>query len=153
VVSKNKIISGEKGYNNNIRVHEAWQFLKFLTVKNNGVVKLINGKSFWQCYLAKGKNCIADNSKDFATSADPAKKYVETTRKPGARRDIIEMQKSDPILGSFAYGNLIDKTWYQIDSDSNERILAEAIDSVVNGNSTIYEAIKLAVNRIQKAQQ
>ena len=153
VVGKNKIIPAEKGYDNNVRTHEAWQFLKYLTIKNNGSVKLINGKSFWQCYLAKGKNCVADNSKDFPTSADPAKQYAETTRKPGARRDIIETQKSDPFLGPFAYGNLIDKTWHQMDSDSNDRILAEAINSIVSGNSTVYNAIKLAVSRIQKLQQ
>jgi len=119
---------------NQIRVHEAWQFLKFLTTKNNGVVKLFNARS--------------GNSKDFPINFDPAIVYLKKTEKPAARRDIIELQKNDSVIGPYAYGNLIAKSWYQSDPDGVEKILAEAIDSLNRGNTSLYDALTAATNRI-----
>ena len=120
----------------NEATYEAQQFLKFLTVKNNG--KVILG------------NALSGNTKEFAVDFDPAKNYLDITGKPAARRDIIEEQKSDPILGPFAYGNLIAKSWYQVDPEENEKILAEAIDSVNKGSITIRDALKIAETRINQ---
>jgi len=144
-VVKNKIQETENGrgggaelaaVNNNMRVHEAWQFLKFLTAKNNG--------SFTVTHAVSGK------TKKFPVSFDPAKNYLEKTGRPAARRDIIEEQKSDPILGPFAYGNLIAKSWHQPDPKAAETILAEAIDSVNQGNSSVSQALKTAESRINQ---
>jgi len=143
-VVKNKVIeTGSRGggaelvaVNNNTRVHEAWQFLKFLTVKNNG--------SFTVTHAVSGK------TKKFPVNFDPAKNYLEKTGRPAARRDIIEEQKSDPVLGPFAYGNLIAKSWYQPDSEATETILAEAIDSVNQGNTSVSQALKTAESRINQ---
>lgn len=121
---------------NEIRTHEAWQFLKFLTVKNNGTFKLINGRT--------------GNSKDFMTNIDPAIVYLKATEKPAARRDIIELQKNDPVIGAYAYGNLIAKSWYQVDPDGIEKILAEMIDSLNRNNASLYDALTIATNRINE---
>lgn len=37
----------------------------------------------------------------FLTSRDQAKRYLEKTEKPAARRDLIEIQKQDPVLSVF----------------------------------------------------
>jgi multiple sugar transport system substrate-binding protein len=137
-VAKNKvpkIPSGSKvPVSNDVRVSECWEFLKAFTTKNNGTLTLTN-------FMSK-------NTKDVAFNYDPAKIYIEKTIKPSARRDIIEEQKNDVILGPFAYGNLIAKSWYQIDPDASELILAEAIDSINKGSSALEQAINLAANRI-----
>lgn len=117
-----------------VRIHESWQFLKFLTMKNGGKITLRNG--------------ITGNTKDFPISIDPAKKYSEETGKPAGRRDIIAGQKDSPVLGPFAYGNLIAKSWYQKDPEATEVILADMIDSVNRGRLSSYEALKLAANRV-----
>ncbi|EKE16013.1 MAG: hypothetical protein ACD_11C00054G0003 [uncultured bacterium] len=119
---------------NQIRVHEAWQFLKFLTTKNNNSVHLINA--------------ISGVSKDFPISFDPAVVYLKATEKPAARRDIIELQKDDSVIGSFARGNLVAKSWFQADPDAIEKILAEMIDTVNRGGISLYDALTLATNRI-----
>lgn len=119
---------------NQIRVHEAWQFLKFLTTKNNNAVHLINA--------------ITGASKDFPINFDPAVVYLKATEKPAARRDIIELQKDDSVIGAFARGNLIAKSWFQSDPDSIEKILAEMIDTVNRGGISLYDALTLATNRI-----
>lgn len=119
---------------NQIRTHEAWQFLKFLTTKNNDVVRLTNA--------------ISGNFKDFAVNIDPAVMYLKKTEKPAARRDIIELQKNDSIIGAFALGNLIAKSWFQADPEGVERILAETIESLNRGGNTLYDALASATNRI-----
>jgi ABC-type glycerol-3-phosphate transport system substrate-binding protein len=144
-VSKNKILSDEQKKKltesglteanyNKVRTYESWQFLKYLTFKNNGNVTLYNS--------------LNGNQAVFPVKTDPAEIYVTDTEKPAARRDLIEKQKNDPILGPFAYGNLIAKSWYQWSPEETERILAEAINSVNLGKSTVYEALNLAANRI-----
>ncbi|HAV11627.1 MAG TPA: hypothetical protein DCX32_03745 [Candidatus Moranbacteria bacterium] len=138
-VAKNKnstvIVEGQTiQVPNQARVHEAWQFLKFLTMKNNGVFKLTNIKS--------------GTSKDFPVAIDPAIVYLKETEKPAARRDIIELQKNDSIISPYAYGNLIAKSWFQADPDGVEKVLAEAIESLNRGNTSLYDALSTATNRI-----
>jgi len=144
-VSKNKVLSdsqkkklAENGLTeanyNQARTYEAWQFLKYLTFKSNGSVTLFNS--------------LNGNQASFAVKNDLAETYLIDTGKPAARRDLIEKQRNDPILGPFAYGNLIAKSWYQWNPEETEKILAEAVNSVNMGNSTVYEALNLAANRI-----
>ncbi len=119
---------------NDVRMHEAWQFLRFLTLKNSGTITLYNA--------------ITKNSKDFPINFDPALDYLKKTGNPAARRDIIEMQKSDAQLGAFASGNLIAKHWYQSDSDAVDKIFSDMIESVATGGVSLHEALLLARNRV-----
>lgn len=143
-VSKNKITqassqpsnSNEVIPDNKLRIHEAWQFLKFLAMKNGGNSSLMNG--------------ISGNVKEIPLTLDPAKTYLEKTKKPAARRDLIEEQKKDPVLGIFAAGNLIAKSWYQVEPKAIEAILAEAIDAINKGSLPIHEALNTASERINQ---
>ncbi len=138
VVNKNKIPSanpsGGVAVSNEERVHEAWQFLKFMTFSNNGSVDVMSAKS--------------GNSKTFPINMDPAKDYLEKTNKPAARRDLVDGQKSDPYLGAFAYGNLIAKSWYRQDAEKIEGIWAEIVDAINKGDVTATEGFGLVYNRI-----
>ncbi|MEI8344260.1 MAG: extracellular solute-binding protein [Candidatus Moraniibacteriota bacterium] len=122
-----------------IRTHEAWQFLRFLTLKNSGKVTLYNA--------------ITKNSKDFAVTFDPAIDYLKKTNQPAARRDIINLQRQDTFLGSFATGNLIAKSWYQVDPETNEKIFAEGIDSINRGDTSLHQALVLMKNRLDSLMQ
>jgi len=145
-VAKNKVVNSPSdpqtaqsaglAPDNKVRVHEAWELLKFMTTKNNGTITLING--------------ITGTSKVFSVDADPADEYSKNTGRPAARRDLIEKQKTDPVLGPFAYGNLIAKSWYQKDPESIETILAETIDSVNKGTASVRSALELASTRISQ---
>lgn len=79
---------------------------------------------------------------------DPAKDYLTRTKKPAARRDILNEQKSDAELGVFALGNLYAKSWYQIDPASSEAIIGEIVEDVIAGKSSISEAIDTMAARI-----
>lgn len=76
------------------------------------------------------------------------KKYLELTKRPTARRDLINWQKDDPEIGVFAEQALTAYSWYQVDNFSIETILADMIESVVLGEATIKEAVDKAANQI-----
>jgi len=122
--------------NNEERIHEAWQFLKYMTFKNDGTFNTISVKS--------------GNEKQFSLEIDPAAIYLKETFKPAARKDLIELQKTDPILGVFAYGNLIAKTWYRKEADAIENIWANIVLSLNRGDITATEAFILVKTRINE---
>jgi multiple sugar transport system substrate-binding protein len=121
---------------NALRRHESWQLLRFMTYPQVD-------KTFTL------KNGVTGTTKDFPTTIDPAAQYLEKTKKPAARRDLIQAQQQDVILGPFASGNLLAKQWQHADVDKAETILAETIESVVRGERTISDALNIASNRLK----
>jgi len=105
-----------------------------LTLKNNGTITLYNA--------------VTKNSKDFPVNFDPALNYLKKTLQPAARRDIIESQKTDSVLGVFATGNLFAKSWYQADPDAVDKIFSDTIESIDRNDVTLHDALNLMSNRI-----
>jgi ABC-type glycerol-3-phosphate transport system substrate-binding protein len=140
VVAKNKVYGNEvqnAAQADKLRVHEAWQFLKYLTFPHpDQKLTLRNG--------------LTGNTKDFSLALDPAKLYLEKTQKPAARRDLVEEQKKDVFLGPFADGNLNAKNWPQTDPEAIEGVLADMIRSVNLGQNTVYGALDVAQTRINR---
>lgn len=118
------------------RVFESWQFLKYAAFPNAGTVTL--------------QNALTGNTRDFPTTFDPAESYLAETRRPAARRDLIEKQKTDPALGPFADGNLIARSWRQADPESIEKILGDMITSVNLGEASVNQALSTAESRINQ---
>lgn len=140
VVNKNKetdnSLNDRAPISNEERIHEAWEFLKFISFKHDNNFNIMNIKSRQQ--------------KALKIDTDPTQMYLEKTKKPAARRDLVENQKSDPILGAFAYGNLVAKSWYRKDSDAVESIWAEVINSVNNGDISASKGFNLIRSRINE---
>ena len=127
------VVSAEK--QNEVRVLEAWQFLKFLALSGEKkTITLTNG--------------LVGTTKEFPLTLDPTKDYLEKTHKPAARRDLIATQKNDVVLSPFAYGNLIAKNWYRGNPEAADGILIDMIDSVGRGEKTVADALSTAANRI-----
>jgi len=137
VVAKNKDVSDSSNPQmaSYARKFESWQFLRYLTMYRGGEIVLMNA--------------VTGNEKAFEIPGDPAEKYLEMTGSPAARRDLIEKQKSDPILGPFATGNLLARSWRQGDSEEAERIMASIIDQVYRGQLSSREAVRLLEERIR----
>lgn len=117
-VAKNKNIPADAGYTNENRIEQAWNYITFVTTKPAA------GATF-----------------------DPTKTYLEETRKPAARRDLIQEQKGQPVLGVFAEQALTAKTWVQLEDSATEEIFSNMIDEVISGKSNAYEAITTAESR------
>lgn len=131
VVAKSK---GDPGLNS-ARVLEAWQLLKYLTFQQSQMT-LINAQDGTQSVVA--------------INPDPGLSYIEKTKKPAARRDLVEKQTTDPALAPFARGGIVAKGWYQKDSDSIEADLADMLDSINRGNETVEQAAQRAQSRINQ---
>jgi len=114
---------------NEIRTREAWKLISYMTTKPEANIGSAAASS------------APTPAKDADPSYDVAKKYMEKTFKPAARRDLIETQKNDTKFGVFARQNLIAKSWYQADALAIEGILANMIEQVVGGQLSAQEAI------------
>jgi len=138
-VAKNKTAydsaqPGQVALTDEVRVNEAWQFLKFLTTRPEAAINISTN--------------VAGQQKTTAVNFDPAVNYLEKTRKPAARRDIIQIQKNDPKIGAFAAQNLFAKSWYETDPESIEAIFADMIDKVNRGAGTPKEVIQAAASQV-----
>lgn len=116
---------------NDLRVHESWQLLHYLTFPHPE-------KSITL------RNPLSNTSAVLPVEDDPAKTYLEKTRKPAARRDLIEEQKRDPLLAPFASGNLLAKSWRIGEIERAEGVIAESIESVDRGENTVRGALQSA---------
>ncbi|MDD5590284.1 MAG: hypothetical protein PHQ47_03910, partial [Candidatus Portnoybacteria bacterium] len=77
-----------------------------------------------------------------------AQKYAQETKRPVSRRDLVAWQQSDLDVGVFAKQSLIAKSWYQADNLAIERILSEAIEGVIYGQSSAGDAIDKAASQV-----
>jgi ABC-type glycerol-3-phosphate transport system substrate-binding protein len=143
-VSKNKISSTDPmapnyssaNVTNDIRAAEAWKLITFLTTKPEGNIQIPSN--------------ISGSGQPSSENYDPADEYLKATKKPAARRDLIEKQKTDSEMGIFAAGNLIAKSWKQSEPEAVEVVFDEMIDSVNRGESTALDAVRTATQRIAK---
>jgi len=139
-VAKNKVIAPDPNnpkapvVSNDTRVKEAWQLVNYLTTMPT--VAAPAGADTTQ--LNGGFNAYLD----------PAAAYIKETGKPAARRDLIDAQKTDPMLSAFAWGNLIDKSWTQVDPQSDDQVLDNMIDTVNLGQADIHDAFTVGLQRI-----
>jgi len=110
----------------------------------------IDYANYWAFTVSKKSKAINEAWKFvlYLAEKENAKKYLEKTRRPTSRRDLIKWQEEDLELGVFAKQSLTARTWYQIDSNAIETIFADAIEDVVLGKATISKAVQTAANQI-----
>lgn len=84
----------------------------------------------------------------YLSSQEGVLPYLHKSKRPTARRDLIEFQKTDPDLGVFALQALSARNWYQVDNKAIEKIFADMIDDVVFKRKTMKEALETAENQV-----
>ncbi len=89
----------------------------------------------------------------YLASKEGAQSYLSATLRPSARRDLIELQRSDLDLGVFALQALSARSWYQIDNTATETIFADMIDDVNFGRRTARDSLVNAESRINVLMQ
>ena len=111
--------------------------------------------NYWPLTVGKGSQhpYEAWQFVHFMTAGEGAGFYIAATGRPSARRDIIEQQKNDPIIGVFAQQALSARSWYQIDNLAIETIFADMIDAINFGRTTIKEALRDAEAKVSVLMQ
>ncbi len=110
----------------------------------------INYASYWAPTVAKQSKYPTQAWKFlvYLSSAKGDAFYVNAANSPSSRRDLIEQQKTDPDLGTFATQALSAKSWYQIDNSAIETIFAGMIDDVNFSRASPHDAIQSAENKV-----
>lgn len=86
----------------------------------------------------------------FATSEDQVKTYLNTTKRPTARRNLIQGQLEDPDIEIFAKQLLTASSWYKgKNPDVTEAAFGALIDGVRNGLDP-EKSIKDAQNKVNQ---
>jgi len=119
------------------RINESWQFLNYLTLPH-------------PTNTIRFTNIFSGEFADVALTFDPAKDYLEFTKKPAARRDLIEMQKGDPVLAPYATGNLVAKSWKPGNTEQAEGLLVDTINIVNRGERSITDALAIFGTRFMQ---
>ncbi len=124
-----------------VRTHESWQLIHYLTFPHpNNQLTLYNALS-----LTSGEAVLKN---------DPAVKYLEKTKRPAARRDLIGTQQDNIALAPFAQGNLIAKSWKAgVNAVAAESLLVDAINAVNRGERTVVEALSVFSSRLSQFRQ
>jgi multiple sugar transport system substrate-binding protein len=81
------------------------------------------------------------------TNKDNLDKYYAGHKLPSSRKDLIELQTSDPDIGVFAHANLTAKTFYRPDQPKFDAIMARAIDSITLQGTSPEAALSQAVSQ------
>lgn len=89
----------------------------------------------------------------YLTSKEGAQSYLSASLRPSARRDLIDLQRSDLDLGVFAVQALSARSWYQIDNSAIETIFADMIDDVNFGRSSVKDSLSNAESRVNVLMQ
>lgn len=121
-----------------VRVQEAWQFIQYLAFPHPGNTMTLT-------------NALSQTTKDITLKNDPTAVYLEETKKPAARRDLLESQKDDAVLSSFVTGSLIGKSWKAGSNvEAAESLIVDAINAVNRGERNTDEALSVLYNRINQ---
>lgn len=113
----------------------------------------INYANYWVEAVAK-KTTHPNEAWDFiqfATSAQQAPNYLSIAKHPTALRAAIGSQLEDLDLGIFASQVLTTKSWYRgKDAVSADKALSDMVDAVVRGDSTVRDAINVAIGKVNQ---
>lgn len=81
---------------------------------------------------------------NFISSKESLDKYYAQYKYPSSRKDLIELQITDPEIGVFAHANLTAKSFYKPDQERLDAIIGTMIDNVILRGVDIFEALNQA---------
>lgn len=96
----------------------------------------VNVANYWVNGVAKNSDepDYAWDFVEYASSADQAAKYLAKSKKPTARRGLINTQLNDENMGPFAEQVLTAQSWYKgRDSEAMEKAINDLSDSILAG--------------------
>lgn len=85
----------------------------------------------------------------FLTNTSNSKNYLDLSKRPTARIDLVNFQGNDPELGVFAVQSLTAKSWARPDKLLVEQILLDTMNNVLKENQDVFEALRAAEERVK----
>jgi ABC-type glycerol-3-phosphate transport system substrate-binding protein len=121
----------------------------------DGTSKEINYANYWSEVVSSTSpnQEAAWNFLSYLGKKENIQTYSEITGRPASRRDVIEEQLDDPVLKIFSKQALTARSWYQVDSEANEIIFSNMIQSVALGEKDPEEALNDANKQVTATMQ
>lgn len=91
---------------------------------------------------------IAWDALTFLGKQENVKAYVETTKRPASRRDVLNEQLQDPDLKVFAEQALSAQSWHQVNPGQIEAIFSDMIEKVALGELEAEKALGDTTDRV-----
>ena len=113
--------------------------------------KPVNYANYWGLSVPRfsQNTTIAWDFIKFASSQNSAQYYLNNTKRPTARLDLVTWQEQTmPELAVFARQGLTAQSWYQIKPDKIEKIFLDMIEKINLNQTTIPKAINDAAKEI-----
>lgn len=109
-----------------------------------------NFSNYWAVAVSKTSAHIpqAWQFVNYLGSKEGESTYINAVGRPAARRDLIDLQRSDPDLGVFAVQALSARSWFQADNVAIEGIFADMIDDVTFNRASVPDALGRADSRV-----
>jgi len=117
----------------------------------------IEGRSFDVNYANYWGQAVSKNSKHseeawkfilYLSQRENNREYLEKSKRPTSRRDLVKWQRENSDLAIFANQSLTAQSWYQIDSQAIEKIFADMIKSIVLNAVDIEQGLDKATDQI-----
>lgn len=114
------------------------------------LVDVRNFANYWAVGVANKSTHATEAWKfiSYLASKEGVTEYLNATSRPSARRDLIDLQRSDPDLGVFAIQSLSARSWFQADNVAIEGIFADMIDDVNFKRDSVPDALSRAESRV-----
>ncbi len=113
---------------------------------------LVNYANYWGLTVAAGSNETEIQYSwiflKWLAQKPQAQRYLEFSKRPASRRDLVSWQQSDLDLGVFAKQSLSARSWYQVDNLAIENIFSEMIESVNYNQLSAAQAIEKAAKQV-----
>jgi ABC-type glycerol-3-phosphate transport system substrate-binding protein len=80
----------------------------------------------------------------FLSSKNVLDKFYATGKQASSRKDLIDTQVNDPIIGVFANANLTSKPFLKLDQKKMDGIFSQMIDNVILNGKEVPDALSIA---------
>lgn len=111
---------------------------------------VVNYANYWAPTVSKSSLFTAESWEflAFLSSRDGVTAYINASKRPPARRDMVDAIRNDVDFGVFAVQTLSARSWYQADNAAIEVILADMIDDVNFNRRSVKDALRFAESQV-----
>lgn len=109
----------------------------------------VNFSNYWgEVVSRQTKNPqVAWDFLKFISSKNSLDKFYAQNKMPSSRRDLIELQITDPEIGVFANANLTAKQFFRPDQEKVDSIFGKMIDNIILNGLSVDQALSQAAQQ------
>lgn len=113
----------------------------------------VNFSDYWGEVVSKQSSTVNQKMAwellKFLSSKKALDTYYASGNQASSRKDLIETQVNDPVIGVFANANLTAKPFFKLDQKKMDDIFTKMIDNVILNGMEVKDAIDVAERQVE----